>query len=102
MQKLKKGDEVIITTGKDIGKRGKIERLMADGTKVLLPGLNIFKRHLKKRSEKEQGGIIELPKPIPMANISLICSKCHKPTRVGFKTEGDKKYRICRKCKGKI
>ncbi|MBI4067404.1 50S ribosomal protein L24 [Candidatus Gottesmanbacteria bacterium] len=100
--KLKKGDEVIVTAGKDIGKRGKIERLFADGQKVFLPGLNTFKRHLKKRSEKDKGGIIDFSRPLPVSNIALICPKCHKPTRVGYKLDGDKKIRICRKCEGKI
>ena len=100
--KLKKGDEIIVTAGKDIGKRGKIERLFADGQKVFIPGLNNFKRHLKKRSEKDQGGIIEFSRPLPIANIALICPKCHKPTRVGWSIEQYKKVRICKKCKDKI
>ena len=100
--KLKKGDEVIITAGKDLGKRGKIDRITESGTKVLIPGLNLSKRHLKKRNEKEQGGIIEFPKALPTGNIALVCPKCHKQTRVGFVYEDDKKYRICRKCKKRI
>lgn len=100
--KLKKGDEIIVTAGKDIGKKGKIEHLTGDGTKALIPGLNIYKRHLKKRSEKEKGGIIEISRPLPVGNIAFLCPKCHKPTRIGYKYDGDKKIRICRKCDGKI
>jgi len=92
--KLKKGDEIIITAGKDLGKRGKIERLMDSGKTVLIPGLNLSKRHLKKRSEKDKGGIIEFPKPLSLGNVALLCPKCHKPTRVGVVFEGDKKFRI--------
>lgn len=100
--KLKKNDQVIITSGKDKGKRGKIERLFDHGNRILLPGLNIFKRHLKKRDEKNQGGIIELSRPLPVGNVALICPSCHKPTRIGWKKEADKKVRICRKCKNNI
>lgn len=102
MQKLKKGDEVIITAGKDQGKRGKIEKVyIASGT-VLLPGLNIFKRHLKKRDDKNPGGIVDLPRPLPVGNVSLICPKCGKPTRVGFDTKGKQKIRVCAKCDARI
>lgn len=100
--KLKKGDQIIITTGKDKGKRGKIERFYEEGTKALVPGLNIFKRHMKKRSETDKGGIIDFPRPFPVGNIALICPKCHKPTRVGFEVKGDSKIRVCRKCGNKI
>ena len=96
MQKLKKGDEVIITAGKDLGKRGKIERL-TEG-KVFLPGLNLYKRHLKKKDEKNPGGIIQFSRPLPVGNVSLICPKCNKPTRVGFKLIKNNKKRLCRKC----
>lgn len=98
--KLKKGDQVLVTAGKDRGKRGKIERF--SGSSAFIAGLNVFKRHLKKRSETEKGGIIEFSKPLSAGNIALICPKCHKPTRVGFEIKGDEKIRICRKCKNNI
>lgn len=96
--KFKKGDEVILTSGKDRGKRGKIEKIFRKKNTVLLPGLNIFKRHLKKRDEKNPGGIIEFARPIPFGNIALICPKCGKPTRIGFEVTKDTKGRVCRKC----
>jgi len=110
--KLKKGDEVIITAGKDKGKKGKIEKVNPKNGTVLLPGLNISKRHMKKRDEKNPGGIISFPRPLPIANVALICPKCGKPTRIGYKIEkisakgqsrlSSGKKRICRKCKGTI
>ncbi len=100
--KFKKGDQVIITAGKDKGKRGKIERLINQGEKVFLPGLNLFKRHLKKKSEKDQGGIIEFSRPLSIGNIALVCPHCHKQTRVGWEVIADKKVRICKKCNEKI
>lgn len=99
--KFKKGDEVLITAGKDKGKRGKIDHLYGKN-KAFIPGLNIFKRHLKKRSEKQEGGIIDFSRPIPFGNLALVCTKCHKPTRVGFEMTSGKKVRICRKCGGNI
>lgn len=107
--KFKKGDEIIITAGKDKGKKAKIEKTYPKADTVLLPGLNIFKRHLKKRDEQHPGGIISFPRPLSVGNIQLLCPKCGKPTRIGFKIEktsrsasGGKKIRICRKCKSKI
>lgn len=98
MLKLKKGDEIIVVRGKDKGKRGKIEVLSSEKGTVLVPGLNINKRHLKKRDEKNPGGIIDFPKPLPWANVALICPKCGKKTRVGITVKKDKKSRICKKC----
>lgn len=96
--KLKKGDEVIITAGKDKGKRGKIEKIDRKNERVMLPGLNMFKRHLKKKDEKNPGGIIDFPRPVPIGNVSLLCPKCGKPTRIGWVIEGKTKKRVCRKC----
>ena len=100
--KIKKGDEVIITGGKDKGKKGKIEKTYPKKDTVLLPGLNVYKRHMKKRDEKNPGGIISFARPLPVANVALICPKCGKPTRIGYKIDKDKKSRICRKCKSII
>ena len=102
MLKLKKGDEVVITAGTDFGKRGKIEKIYKNRGSVLLPGLNIFKKHLKKKDEKNPGGIVDVPRPLPIANIALICPKCAKPTRVGFMSKGNQKIRICKKCDSHI
>lgn len=98
MLKLKKGDEVILLKGKDKGKKGKIEKIYKNSRTVLLPGLNIYKRHMKKRDEKNPGGIIDFPRPVSISNVALICKKCQKPTRVGFAVKDGKKQRICRKC----
>ena len=101
--KFKKGDEVIITAGKDKGKKGKIDKTFPKKGTVLLPGLNVFKRHVKKRDEKNPGGVIPFARPLPVASIAVICPKCGKPTRVGYKSaSGGKKLRICRKCKSTI
>ena len=96
--KLRKGDEVIITSGKDKGKKGKIEKIFPKESKVLLPGLNVYKKHLKKRDEKNPGGIVDFSRPLPFANVALICPKCNRQTRIGFKIEGEEKLRVCKKC----
>lgn len=100
--KFKKGDLVLITSGKDKGKQGKVEKVFPDRETVLIPGLNIFKKHLKKKDEKTKGGIIDFPRPITLANIALICPICKQPTRIGYNKSKEEKIRICRKCQKPI
>jgi len=95
--KLRKGDLVKVIRGKDKGKTGKIEKVISK-TKVSVANVNQYKRHLKRRSEKEQSQIITITKPLPIYNVSLICPVCKVPTRVGFRIEGEEKIRICKRC----
>lgn len=99
--KLKKGDQIIVTAGKDRGKKGKIEKIFPNENKVLVTGVNIYKKHLKK-TDKNPGGIIEVTRPLPVSNVSLICPKCKESGRVGYKIEAGEKFRICRKCQQAI
>ncbi len=96
--KFKKGDEVLVTAGKDRGKKGKIEKTILKRGAVLVAGVNLYKKHLKPRGQGKPGGIIDINKPLNVAKIALICPKCGKPTRVGYKSQ----ERICRKCGGVI
>lgn len=103
--KIKKGDNVKILIGKDKGKVGQVEKVFPKIERVLIPLVNEFKRHIKSRAKNQKSEIITITKPIPVANVALICPKCKKPTRVGYKiTNGlpagkaGKKNRICRKC----
>ena len=96
--KLKKGDEVKVVAGKDRGKTGKIEKVFQKTGKILVTGVNLYKRHLKAKSQSEKSEIVTISKPLPASNVSLICSSCKKQTRVGFRIEKDKKIRFCRKC----
>jgi large subunit ribosomal protein L24 len=100
--KLIKGDLVKVTRGKDAGKSGKIERVFSKEGKVLVEGVNQYKRHVKARTPDQKSEIITLTKPLPVANVSLICPKCKKETRVGYKMLKDGKARICKKCKKEI
>lgn len=102
--KFKKGDEIIVTLGKDQGKKGKIEAIFPKEGKALVNGVNVYKRHTKPQGEDKKGGIIDLPKPLSFSKMSLLCPKCSKPTRIGYQIglKSKTKIRICRKCKGTI
>lgn len=100
--KLKKGDKVKITNGKDQGKEATVERVFQSVGKVLLPGVNMYKRHLKSQGQGKPGGIMDLARPMDVSKLALICPKCKEVTRVGYKLINDKKVRICRKCTEEI
>jgi large subunit ribosomal protein L24 len=100
--KIKKGDTVLVISGKWRGKTGKVLKAFPKDFKVLVEGVNIVKKHQKPRRAGEKGEIVEIPKPIPVSKVKLICPHCKKATRVGYKIEEDKKFRICKKCKSKI
>ncbi len=96
--KLKKGDTVKIVKGKDSSKTGKVEKVYSQEGKVLITGVNQYKRHLKAKMPGQKSEIITITKPLPIANVLLICPKCKKPTRVGMKLLKDEKMRVCKKC----
>jgi large subunit ribosomal protein L24 len=100
--KLKKGDSIKVVKGKDKGKEGKIDQVFPKVGKVLVPNVNLYKRHMKARSQNKPSEIVTLTKPLPEENVVLVCPKCHKTTRVGYKTEKKVKARICRKCNSEI
>jgi len=95
--KIKKGDTVKIIRGKDQGKTGPVEKVFPQKGKVLVGGVNVYKKHLKPR-QGQRGGIIELTKPLLISNLKLVCPTCHKPTRVGYQLGKLSKERICKKC----
>lgn len=96
--RLKKEDTVLVTTGKDKGKRGRV--LSVDEGKVIVERVNLIKRHQKPNKQHQQGGIIEKEAPLALSNVTLICPKCDKPTRIGNKILDDgRKLRACQKCK---
>jgi large subunit ribosomal protein L24 len=96
--KLKKGDKVKIITGKDKNKQGKILKVFPKKNKVLVEGLNLYKKHVKPRRQGEKGEIVNVPRPLYASNVMLVCSSCGKAVRVGFRFEGEKKVRYCKKC----
>lgn len=100
--KIKKNDLVKMRSGKDKGKTGKILKVIPQEEKVVVEGLNIFKKHTKPRREGEKGQRVEIPRKVWISSVGLICSKCAKETRVGYKIFEDKKIRICKKCQAEI
>lgn len=97
--KIKTNDQVKVLTGKDSGKTGKVIQVFADAGKVVVEGVHIIKKHLRSKSQTEKGQVIELAAPFDVSNVALVCPKCSRPVRVGYKLDGDVKKRMCRKCK---
>jgi len=95
--KIRKDDTVQVLAGKDKGKRGKVVRIIAKKDAVIVSGVNIVKKAMKKRSQQDQGGIAEIEAPLNISNVAIVCKKCG-PTKIGYKLDGDKKVRVCRKC----
>lgn len=100
--KIRKDDKVLIISGKDRGRIGRVLRSFPKEARLLIEGINLRKKHIRARREGEKGQIVEIPAPLHISNVKLICPKCNKATRVGYKIEKDKKYRICKKCKEPI
>ncbi|MBI3103374.1 50S ribosomal protein L24 [Candidatus Daviesbacteria bacterium] len=99
--KIKKGDKVKILLGKDRGKEGSVAYVLAKKGRVFVEGANLYKRHVRKMGDT-QGGIIDIPKPMNISNVGLICPNCQKVTRVGYQIAGTSKMRICKKCTKEI
>jgi large subunit ribosomal protein L24 len=100
--KLQKGDLVTVVKGKDNGKTEKIVKVFTKEAKVLVENVNQYKRHVKSRMQGEKSEIITITKPLAVANVQLVCPKCKKLTRVGYKMLKDEKVRFCKKCKAEI
>ena len=96
--KFKTGDQVLITSGKDRGRKGKIIRTLPKYGKIVVEGMNIHKKHARPKRQGDKGQVVQIPAPMDASNIKIICSKCSKAVRVGYKITSDKKYRICKKC----
>jgi len=100
--KIRKNDQVKILSGKDRGKIGKVLHVMPKNGKAIVEGLNLAKKHSKPRRQGEKGQRISIPAPLDLSNLMLVCPKCSKAARIGFKISGKHKYRICKKCQGEI
>ena len=99
---IKKDDVVVVLSGKDNGKQGKVLEVMPKERKVVVEKINMVSRHTKPRRQGDQGGIIQKEAPLYACKVQRVCPKCNKPTRIGHKVEGDKKVRICKKCGAEI
>jgi large subunit ribosomal protein L24 len=97
--RLRKGDRVVVLSGKDVGKEGEITRVLPERGRAIVDGVNVAKKHQKPTSATTQGGIIDKDMPIQISNLALLCPSCNKATRVGYRLDPDgTKHRACKKC----
>ena len=96
--KIKKGDTVQVLSGNDKGKTGEVLEVMPKADKVIVKGVNVRKKHVKPRRQGEEGGILDIECGVASSKLNVVCPKCNKPTRIGYKVENDKKVRVCKKC----
>ena len=101
---IRKNDNVLVVTGKDRGKRGRVLKVLPVKNRVIVEGVNMIKRHTKANPGKNiKGGIVEREASVHASNVQLVCPECGLQTRIGRKTLGDgRKVRICRKCEGVV
>jgi large subunit ribosomal protein L24 len=100
--KIRKGDQIQIISGKDRGKRGKVMRAIPAAGKIVVEGLNLVKRHKRPRKGGEKGQRIEVPSPVSISNVMIVCPNCGKLARIGHKITKENKIRICKKCGSEI
>ena len=100
---IRKNDNVLVTTGKDRGKRGRVLRVIPTKNRLIVEGVNLIKRHTKPNPGRQiKGGIVEREASLHASNVQLVCPECGKMTRIGHRIDGDRKVRICRKCEGVV
>ena len=101
---LRKNDNVLIITGKDRGKKGRVLKVLPAKNRVVVEGVNLIKRHTKPNPGRQiKGGVVEREAPLHASNVQVVCPECGKATRIGRKILGDgRKVRICRKCEGVV
>lgn len=97
---IRKGDTVIVLSGKARGRRGKVIRVETDNRRVVVEGVNVVKKHMKPRGKMMQGGIVDQEAPLPRDKVMLVCPRCGKPARVGRTRleEDGRLVRVCRRC----
>jgi large subunit ribosomal protein L24 len=100
--KIKKGDLVKILAGKNRGKIGKVLKIYSKSQKLIVEGMNVYKKHVRPKRQGEKGEVAQVSRPIAISNLMLICPNCKQPTRVGFRFEENNKFRYCKKCQSRI
>jgi len=95
---IRKDDKVVVISGKDKGKEGKVLVVNPKAGKVIVEGVSVATKHQKPRKQGEEGGIIKVETPIYVSKVMVICPKCGKPTRVAHKLDAGKSVRVCKKC----
>jgi large subunit ribosomal protein L24 len=101
---IRRNDNVVVITGKDRGKRGRVLKVDPGKNRLIVEGVNFIKRHTKPNPQRQiKGGVVEREASLHASNVQLVCPECDKPTRLGRKILGDgRKVRICRKCEGVV
>ena len=100
---IRRNDQVMVTAGRDRGKKGRVLKVLPTKNRLLVEGVNIIKRHTRPNPQKNiKGGIVEREGALHASNVQLICPDCGKMTRIGHSVQGDRKVRICRKCEGVV
>jgi large subunit ribosomal protein L24 len=101
---VRKNDNVLVVTGKDRGKRGRVLKVLPEKNRLVVEGVNVIKRHTKPNPGRNiKGGVVEREAPLHASNVQLVCPECGKATRIGRRILGDgRKVRICRKCEGVV
>ena len=100
---IRKDDTVVVLSGKDKGKQGKVLKADPKGMKVTVAGVNVASKHRKPRNQQEEGGIIKMETPIYVSKVQLVCPKCGKATRVGHVVKEDgSRSRVCKKCRAEV
>ncbi len=104
--KIKKGDNVYVRAGKDRGKKGKVLVMFPKDGRLVVEGANLVKKHIRPRRAGEKGQVVEVPAPMPISRVMIVCPSCSKPTRIGVRrtgTEGSSaRERVCKKCSAVI
>ncbi|MFC2039285.1 50S ribosomal protein L24 [Chloroflexota bacterium] len=97
--KIRSNDTVLVIAGRDKGKKGRVRQSLPKESRVVVEGVDIVKRHMRPRGTTKQAGIIEIEKPIHVSKVMLLCTKCDRPTRCGFRLlEDERKVRVCCRC----
>lgn len=97
--KIHKGDQVKIISGNDEGKQGKVLAVFPKEGKIVIDGLNIKKKHARPRQQGKKGELVRIPAPFPVSRVMLVCPKCGKAVRAGYRVNAGTKSRFCKKCK---
>ncbi|MSU60496.1 MAG: 50S ribosomal protein L24 [Candidatus Staskawiczbacteria bacterium] len=100
--KVKKGDNVLVISGKDKGRTAKILKSFPKELQILVDGMNLKKKHVRPKKQGEKGQVVSVPSPMDVSDVKFICPKCGKASRLGYKLSENKKSRICKKCKSEV
>ncbi|HLD70298.1 MAG TPA: 50S ribosomal protein L24 [Negativicutes bacterium] len=100
--KVKKGDSVLVISGKDRGRTAKILKSFPKQGSILVDGINLKKKHIKPKRQGEKGQVIQAPAPMDASSVKFLCPKCGKAVRIGYKIGDGRKSRVCKKCNSEV